>query len=351
MNKIFRWPIRPAVILIILTGIAYFIQPKDIEVFEYGFQGDFEAGVYNDADSDGNSIIEIDTSSPGQFKVTYELGGAYKHAFTGVYLQRSGSELMNWKGLDEIEVTLSTKNGKQPLLVIEKLLSDGVSTRPFHYTLDVGPGMNTYNIPIQDFKTQSWWFRQNKQVENTTRWKQDSIVSFNIESCRILSPHLEDVIRVKHVALEAKTVWWPIYLMFFYILLELIIISILTLFSSRNEFEISGELEKSSHPFVYYLDNQFQDNQIDAEKLAEHFDTTPIEVNKVIMSETGLDFKNFLNRLRVEKAKEMLVNTEERAYEVARSCGFNNSSGFTQIFKSVTGDTPNKFRKRNRKES
>lgn len=332
-----------------MAAFAHFIQPSDIVIFNDGFQEEFECGTYTDVDSDGNSKISLDTSSSRQIKFSYELGGAYQHAFVGVFLQRKNAELMDWTNIEEMELVLSSKNGKQHLLVIEKLLSDGVSTQPFHYALNVKDGVNAYKIDIDEFRTQAWWFKQNKLSEDPSKkWKKDSISSFNFESCRILSPHLEDVVKLKSIELKAKAYWWPVFSIFGYVLFELLFLVYRMAINKRGEIS-DDPLKSSSHPYVYYVENQYSDNNLSIELTAQHFDVDDLEINKVVTSETGMDFRTFLSRVRIEAAKKMLIETDEKAYEIARQCGFNNSSGFTQTFKAITGDTPNKYRKKHQK--
>ena len=60
-----------------------------------------------------------------------------------------------------------------------------------------------------------------------------------------------------------------------------------------------------------------------------------------------MSFTRFLNYVRVEKSKRLLTMTEMRLAEIAGSCGFEDQSYFTKVFKNVTGETPQQFRNRN----
>ena len=46
----------------------------------------------------------------------------------------------------------------------------------------------------------------------------------------------------------------------------------------------------------------------------------------------------------LEKARELLVNTEDTIEAVAEKVGYNNSYSFTRFFKKYTGVTPNAYR-------
>jgi AraC-like DNA-binding protein/ligand-binding sensor protein len=64
----------------------------------------------------------------------------------------------------------------------------------------------------------------------------------------------------------------------------------------------------------------------------------------IFKEEMGENLSNYLNRLRVDKAAGMLVSTNMPIREIAESCGFEDQSWFSKIFKNNTGFTPGKYR-------
>ncbi len=59
---------------------------------------------------------------------------------------------------------------------------------------------------------------------------------------------------------------------------------------------------------------------------------------------TGLSFVTYLNYVRCEKAKELLLLENMSVGEVGSVCGFDNHSYFTRTFKEYTGYTPKDYR-------
>ena len=59
---------------------------------------------------------------------------------------------------------------------------------------------------------------------------------------------------------------------------------------------------------------------------------------------TGLTFRDYLNKVRVEDAKRLLISTDYQIMEIAVACGFNDQSYFTKVFKKYTGLSPRNFR-------
>lgn len=64
---------------------------------------------------------------------------------------------------------------------------------------------------------------------------------------------------------------------------------------------------------------------------------------------TGYSFVSYLNMVRCEKAKELLIKEEYSIREVGNMCGFFNHSYFTRTFLGHTGLTPTEYRKERRK--
>jgi AraC-like DNA-binding protein/ligand-binding sensor protein len=64
----------------------------------------------------------------------------------------------------------------------------------------------------------------------------------------------------------------------------------------------------------------------------------------IFKEEMGENLSSYLNRLRVEKACRQLTETTMTLNEIAGSCGFEDQSWFSKIFKSFTGTSPGKYR-------
>ncbi|MDR2398111.1 MAG: helix-turn-helix domain-containing protein [Spirochaetaceae bacterium] len=60
--------------------------------------------------------------------------------------------------------------------------------------------------------------------------------------------------------------------------------------------------------------------------------------------EMGENLSSYINRLRVERACHMLVETDISLSEIAGACGFEDQSWFSKIFKTFIGVSPGKYR-------
>jgi len=65
---------------------------------------------------------------------------------------------------------------------------------------------------------------------------------------------------------------------------------------------------------------------------------------KLFRKATGLTFTDYLGRVRVERAKNLLLNPDLRVSEIAYTVGFQSLTHFNRIFRKTTGEAPTAFR-------
>jgi AraC-like DNA-binding protein len=59
---------------------------------------------------------------------------------------------------------------------------------------------------------------------------------------------------------------------------------------------------------------------------------------------TGINFTDYLSRLRIERAKNLLLNPNLRISEIAFEVGFQSLTHFNRVFKRVLGQSPTDYR-------
>lgn len=72
---------------------------------------------------------------------------------------------------------------------------------------------------------------------------------------------------------------------------------------------------------------------------------SPSHFSRLFHSLTSMTFKEYLNKIRIEKACELLYRDDYSVTELSLAVGFNSSSYFGHVFKEQTGMTPLAFRK------
>ena len=74
-------------------------------------------------------------------------------------------------------------------------------------------------------------------------------------------------------------------------------------------------------------------------------------LSKMIKKNTGFNFKELLQRKRLNKAVELMCDTDLPISDIIAAVGYENNSYFHRVFKERYGMTPRVFRVRNQKES
>lgn len=76
---------------------------------------------------------------------------------------------------------------------------------------------------------------------------------------------------------------------------------------------------------------------------ADKFRMTPEYISNLFAKETGMTFSNYLKKIRIEKAKELILSTDMKIYEVACSVGYSDQKYFSKVFKEYTGVSAKQF--------
>lgn len=92
--------------------------------------------------------------------------------------------------------------------------------------------------------------------------------------------------------------------------------------------------------YIYHHYNQ----ELGVEQLANQIYMTPSYLSTIFKKETGQNLSKFIKSYRMEKAKEMLENTNERILSICTSIGYANVSYFCQSFREYFGISPQKYR-------
>lgn len=86
--------------------------------------------------------------------------------------------------------------------------------------------------------------------------------------------------------------------------------------------------------------NDHSNEEISLGDVARFAAISPFYLCKKFKEVTGLHFTDYVSRVRVEKAKELLRNPNHRISEVAYQTGFQSLSHFNRCFKRIAGESP-----------
>ncbi|PYI53120.1 helix-turn-helix domain-containing protein [Paenibacillus flagellatus] len=93
-----------------------------------------------------------------------------------------------------------------------------------------------------------------------------------------------------------------------------------------------------------YIERNYMGN-LHLDHMAEQLETTPKYFSNYFKKTFGVNFVEYLNKVRLAHAKELLKNTELSIAEIGEKTGYLNSSTFTSTFKKYYGISPSEYRK------
>ena len=92
-----------------------------------------------------------------------------------------------------------------------------------------------------------------------------------------------------------------------------------------------------------YIAENYQDG-ITLSELARKFNLSAGHLSNLFHEESGESFSDYLNMIRLNKAKELLKTTDDKIYQIADQLGFNDAYYFSSWFKKLVGASPTTYR-------
>ena len=120
-----------------------------------------------------------------------------------------------------------------------------------------------------------------------------------------------------------------------------------------NEGVLTSEYGSNEEGFIIRLNKIISDNlsnpDLDQILLCREMGLSRASLFNKMKSITGAGAKEYITRIRIEKAKSLMENTDMSIAEIADKTGFASQSYFSTAFKASTGLTPSQYKQQNKK--
>lgn len=94
---------------------------------------------------------------------------------------------------------------------------------------------------------------------------------------------------------------------------------------------------------VQFVEKNYH-HKISLEDVGELVGMSASSVSRFFKQRTRHNFWDYLNGFRIDRAAQMMIETEHTISEISYACGFNNISNFNRVFRERIGTTPSDYR-------
>jgi len=103
-------------------------------------------------------------------------------------------------------------------------------------------------------------------------------------------------------------------------------------------------------PAINYIDANY-DKPLTLAEIAKACHLSVSRLAHVFKEQMGITIIDYLTSVRIERAKQMLLATDQNCTEICFQVGYNNQSYFTRTFKDLVGMTPRQFKTLNKRDN
>ncbi|PHA02513.1 AraC family transcriptional regulator [Bacillus pseudomycoides] len=126
-------------------------------------------------------------------------------------------------------------------------------------------------------------------------------------------------------------------------LLQQLLIAIYQNIKKQNRnYSTSLKVEK----IIEYM-HQNINSKITLTELSEMVQLSPTYLSRAFKDTTGYSVIEFFNKIKIDKAKELIIEGNKKVKEVAQTLGFADEFYFSRIFKRIEGISPSEFYSKN----
>lgn len=117
----------------------------------------------------------------------------------------------------------------------------------------------------------------------------------------------------------------------------------------RNTYQNVGNMcrvrdRKDFYSLVSYIYRHYSED-LRPKEVGEKFHMSPRELNRILLYQVEMGFSDFLSFVRVNRASELLLQTDKTVLEIALEVGYHSEKSLSRNFLRFRAMTPGKFRR------
>ncbi len=110
---------------------------------------------------------------------------------------------------------------------------------------------------------------------------------------------------------------------------------------------VSDEVHPRIQRAIRLIHEQYRE-PLDLERIAAECELSPFYLSRRFKAQTGSTLRNYLEQVRIQRAKQYLLDVSMPVVDVAARVGFSEQAYFSNVFRKCVGVSPSEFRKSSR---
>ncbi|WP_040206054.1 response regulator [Neobacillus jeddahensis] len=111
--------------------------------------------------------------------------------------------------------------------------------------------------------------------------------------------------------------------------------------------KVKRTTQQKNSNIIYDIEKYLQahfDREVKLQEISEHFYISREYISRKFKQEFNVNITDYMVKIRMERAKSLLKNSQLKIYEIAGMIGYQDDKYFRKVFKKVEGITPNEYR-------
>lgn len=357
------WGIVSPCLIVGMLIFVFFLSRKDVSVFPNSQT--FYYNFYSDSAAGGDTKILHQMASDSLLKIDYQINHKITTPYAGINIVPKESKSINLGHYNELTIKLKGNeiNGIGIALVTQNALKGNDQKNLdilFYHIFKISPGINTYHIHTNKFEIPDWWGETNR-LEDASAIKPElkNLLAINVNSA--FTPITGTIQSLEIYSLAFSRNNQPLFTWIIVLELAFVLLVFTALFfveKIKNEKQTititykpieNKTIERSKSDFIDFINHNFQNSELTLEMVSGETGVSQRRITNDIQNQFECNFKTYINRLRINESKRLLLETDLNIGEIAFRVGFNNQSHFNRVFKAEMQISPTEFREKHKK--
>ena len=361
--------------LILLVIFAFINKREPLVVFPLPFeQADslFQLSTYSDAEgNDSGSTVSQAYMDDSVISFSYNLSDFDKdNRYAGITLDLynpiSSSPYLDISKYTDIKLDIDFPYAAKQDIYLKAVIdgftdpSDNFSHGYKRTTLPETDSGYKGLVSLESFHIPSWWLDSRKlPVGCAAKLNLSKVLQINIQSSGSTPSYTPINVKIKEIVFVRRVLPLMIPYIIAYIVYLLIVLLLRfanfgttipleddkeKIIISYDKVNIEDEQGNDLERITDFISHNFSNPDLTVDMLAKGAGVSTSKIPTLLKKKFSMNFKQYLNTVRITEAKRLLIDTDHQIVTIAHSVGYNNIPHFNRTFKQVTTISPKEYR-------